>query len=157
MFRARGLKRFTYTFKITIIILLLISSLPIPTAAETYPIVYEVPIYQIPVIENTQRDIWKLCEENRLSYELILAIFYTEGIHTVQMDVIKTEVEKLVYLRDYWATQGIPDEIVFDLMLLSRQRGIEGCLSYMKENDSYDLDDYVQKVTNYKYYLEQTG
>jgi len=26
----------------------------------------------------------------------------------------------------------------------------------MNANDTYELDDYVQKVTEYKYYLEQT-
>jgi len=156
MFSAKGLKWLTFIFTSTLIILILICSFSIPTAAENVSIAYEVPIYQIPVSESTRRDIWNLCEENRLSYELVLAIFHTEGIHYEQLDAIKPEVEKIVYLRDYWTKQGFPDEIVFELMLLSRQRGIEGCLGYMKDNKSYNLDDYVQKVTNYKYYLEKT-
>lgn len=156
MISAKGLKWLTFTFTNTIIILMLICSFSISTVAEKAPIAYETPIHQIPVSESTQRDIWNLCEENSLSYELVLAIFHTEGINYEQLDVIKTEMKKIVYLRDYWAKQGFPDERVFELMLLSRQRGIEGCLNYLKDNESYSLDNYVQKVTDHKYYLEKT-
>lgn len=156
MISAKGLKWLAFTFTNTIIILMLICSFSISTVAENAAIAYEAPIHQIPVSESAQRDIWNLCEENSLSYELVLAIFHTEGINYEQLDVIKTEVNKIVNLRDYWAKQGFPDERVFELMLLSRQRGIEGCLSYLKDNESYSLDNYVQKVTDYKYYLEKT-
>lgn len=98
----------------------------------------------------TQNDLGRLCEENGLSYELVLAIFYTEGIQDISHDVAKTEIEKLVYLRDYWADQGFSDEIVFELMLLSREKGFEECLIYLNNDDSYAPDDYVQKVTEYK-------
>jgi hypothetical protein len=46
--------------------------------------------------------------------------------------------------------QGYSDENVFNLTLLSRQRGIEGCKIYIKDNDNYEKDIYVQKVTEYK-------
>jgi hypothetical protein len=117
---------------------------------------YEVPIYKISISENAQRNIWKLCEENHLSYELVLAIYQVEGINNTQIDNIKADIEGLAYIRDYWTEQGFPDETVFYLLLLSRQRGIEGCKIFMKDNNSYDLDDFVQKVTEYKYYLEQS-
>jgi hypothetical protein len=107
------------------------------------------------ISENAQRDIWKLCRENDLSYELVLAIYQIEGNNDTQIDSLKVEIENLLYLRNYWAGQGFSDEIVFDLMLLSRQRGIEGCKKYMEDNESSELDEYVQKVTKYKYYLEQ--
>lgn len=106
------------------------------------------------ISESTQRDIWKLCEENCLSYEMVLAIYQVEGNTNPQIDNIKADIENLVYFRDYWTEQGFPDEIVFELMLLSKQRGIEGCKVFMEANHSYDLDPYVQKVTEYKYYLE---
>ncbi|KJS84279.1 MAG: hypothetical protein JM58_11305 [Peptococcaceae bacterium BICA1-8] len=105
--------------------------------------------------ENTQLDIWKICEENDLSYELGLSVFQIEGVNDFQTGNIRAEIEKLAYLRDYWSEQGFPDEIVFDLMLLSKQRGIDGCENLMKDTDAYHLDNYVQKVTEYKFYLEQ--
>ncbi|NBJ14491.1 MAG: hypothetical protein FNP40_02740 [Dehalobacter sp. 4CP] len=105
--------------------------------------------------ENTQRDIWKLCEKNKLSYELVLAVFQIEGDNNMQIDSIKAVIEKLAYYRDYWTEQGFPDEIVFNLMLLSKQRGIEGCKVFMENSDTYESDNYVQKVTEYKYYLEK--
>lgn len=117
---------------------------------------YEVPIYKISISETTQRDIRKLSEKEHLSYELVLAIYQVEGIESTQMDDIAADIGKLVYLRDYWTEQGFPDEIVFDLMLLSRQRGIEGCKTFMQDNGSSDLDSYVRKVTEYKYFLEES-
>ena len=124
-------------------------------SSETMSDSYEVPIYKISISESTQRYIWKLCEENHFSYELALAVYQIEGNYNTQIDSIKAEIEKLVYYRNYWTEQGFPDEVVFDLVLLSRQRGIEGCKIFMEDNDSYYLDSYVQKVTEYKYYLEQ--
>lgn len=154
MFIARGLIR--YTFLIAIVVITLICSLGVKKAEGSTSIDYEVPIYNISISENTQRDIQKLCEKNHLSYELVLAIYQTEGVSNIQIDEVKADIEELVYIRDYWALQGFPDEVVFDLMLLSRQRGIEGCILYMQETDNYYLDSYVQKVTEYKYYLEQS-
>ena len=116
---------------------------------------FKTPIYEISIPESTQRDIWKLCEENHFSYELALAVFQVEGTINTEISSITAEIEKLVYFRNYWTEQGYPDEVVFDLVLLSRQRGLEGCAIFMKDNDSYHLDSYVQQVTEYKYYLEQ--
>lgn len=141
---------------ISIGIILFIGSFIVQKAEGISSADYEMPIYKISMLENTQHDIGKLCEENELSYELVLAIFYTEGIQDLPMDAAKTEIEKLVYLRDYWADQGFPDEIVFDLLLLSREKGIEGCLIYLNDDDFYAPDHYIQKVTEYKYELEKS-
>lgn len=116
----------------------------------------EATIYNISMLENTQRDIWTLCQQNNLAYELVLAIYQIEGDNSIHIDSIKAEIEKLVYLREYWAQQNFSDEIVFDLMLLARNEGIEESIISMKDNDSYGSDnDYVQKVTEYKNYLDQ--
>jgi hypothetical protein len=45
--------------------------------------------------------------------------------------------------------------MVFQLILISRQRGLEGCIIFLNDNDSSDYDKYIQKVIEYKYYLEQ--
>jgi hypothetical protein len=132
------------------------ASLGFPTIALNSSNNYEVPIYHIPISEQTQRGIWKLCEDNHLSYELVLAVLQTEGNNNISIFNIKAEIEILAYYRDYWACQGFPDEKVFALLLLSKQRGIEGCLTLMKNNYPYDLDNYVQKVTRYKSDLEQS-
>ncbi len=153
MFIRKGL--IPYIFLIPIVVLILICHLAGQKATESRSIGYEVPIYKISISESTQRDIWKLCEENHLSYETVLALYQVEGDTKPQIDNIKADIENLVYFRDYWTEQGFPDEIVFELMLLSRQSGIEGCMVFIKDSDSYDLDTYVQKVTEYKYYLEQ--
>lgn len=117
----------------------------------------EITIYKISIPENTQREIWKLSQENGLAYELVLAIYKVDSDKNVQMGSVEAEIEELVYLRDYWDKQNYSDEIVFDLMLISRQRGIEGSIVFMKDNEYYELDDYVQKVAEYKYYLNQLG
>lgn len=117
----------------------------------------EITIYKISIPENTQREIWKLSQEHGLAYELILAIYKVDSDKNIQMGSVKAEIEELVYHRDFWDEQNYSDEIVFELILLSRQRGIEGSIVFMKDNESYELDDYVQKVTEYKYYLNQIG
>ncbi|PKL78932.1 MAG: hypothetical protein CVV25_09805 [Ignavibacteriae bacterium HGW-Ignavibacteriae-4] len=107
--------------------------------------------------ETTHLDVWKLCEKNDFSYELFLAVLHIEGVNDPKTVSIEAEIENLVNIRNYWSQQGFPDEIVFDLMLLSREIGIEGCEIFIKDSDSNKLkSDYVQKVTEYKYYLEQT-
>lgn len=126
----------------------------IQDVAESSP-VDEATIYNITVSKNTQHNIWEICQSNNLSYELVLAIYQIEDNKNTHFDRINADVEKLVHLRDYWSEQGFPDEIVFNLLLLSRQRGIEGCIAFMKDNDAIELDGYVQKVTEYKYFLEQ--
>ena len=117
-----------YIFIIPIVILIVISSLGNQKAEKNFAGViseegtsaeeistndYEVPIYQIPITENTQRDILKLCEQNHLSYELVLSIYQIDGITDTQIDSIKEEIEKLADIRNYWAGQGYPDEVVF--------------------------------------------
>lgn len=144
-----------YTFLIPTMILILIFFLTVQKTEGISSSVYEAPIYKMSFSENIQRDIWELCEKNHLSYELVLAIFHIEGDNNTQIEHIKVEIEKLVYLRDHWAKQGYSDEFVFDLMLLSRQRGIEGCIKFIKDNGANYSDNYVQRVTEYKYYLEQ--
>ena len=110
MFNARGL--IWDIFLISIIILILSCLLAFPTAAVNSSNRYEVPVYQIPISEKTQHDIWILCEENHLSYELVLAVFHTDGSNNISTVTIKTEIEILAYYRDYWDYQGFPDEIV---------------------------------------------
>lgn len=153
-----------YALLIPIVVLILICSLSVQKAAgnsstnaeEIASINYELPIYKISISETTQREIEKLCEKEHLSYELVLAIYQVEGIDSARVDDIKADIGKLVYFRDYWTEKGFPDESVFNLMLLSNQRGIEGCITFMEDNHSYELDSYVQKVTEYKYYLEES-
>ena len=153
MFNVKELIRYMLLIPI---LFLLVFSPAVQTAEGSSSIDYEVPIYKINMSEDTQRNIWKMCEESHLSYELVLAIHQIEDSNATQIDNVKAEIKNLAYLRNYWTEQGFPDEIVFDLMLLSRQKEIEGCRIYMKNNDSYYLDDYVQKVTEYKYYIEQS-
>lgn len=154
MFISKGIVR--YTFLILIVITILIGPYSSQKAEGISFVDYKAPIYQIPISKDTQYDIWKLCEKNSLSYELVLAIFHVEEIKTNKIDNLKAEIKKVAYIRDYWANQGYSDENVFNLMLLSRQRGIEGCITFIKDNDNYEKDKYVQKVTEYKYFLEQS-
>jgi hypothetical protein len=151
---ARGLIK--YTLLIPIVTLIMICPLAAQKSEGISVIATETPIYKIAISEDTQRDIWKLCEKNQLSYELVLAIYKIDDIENTQAENIKAEIEELVYFRDYWADQGFSDEIVFDLMLISNHRGLEACRLYMQDNNDYYLDDYVQKVLEYKYYLEQS-
>jgi len=122
MLIARG--RVRYTHIIPIAILILICSLTVQKSTVISSSGYEAPIYLIPISENIQRDMRELCERNNLSYELVLAVFHVDGVDTTQIDNIKLEIEKLAYLRNYWAELGFSDEDVFDLMLLSRDIGI---------------------------------
>jgi len=151
-----AIKFVRYAFLTAIIILILTFSLTVQKVEGYSSDDYEVPIYKIPVPESVQRDIWTLSEDNNLSYELVLAIFRIDNVTNYQIGNIKAKIESFAYYRDYWSDQQCPDEIVFDLMLLSIQRGIGGCVIFVKNNNSGEMDDYVQKVTEYKYYLEQS-
>ena len=157
MFTQRVLVR--YVILIPILVLVIIYFLAFHnTEANTEvveKVVYEAPIYSINLTESTQHDICEMCEKNKLSYELILSICQIEGINNTQKQDIEVLVEDLVYYRDYWTDLGYPDEIVFDLMLLSRQRGIEGCAAYIQDNGFYEINTYVKSITEYKFYLEQ--
>src|SRR5665647_3568127 len=43
-----------------------------------------------------------------------------------------------------------------DCTIISRDMSIEGCKEYVKENPDYKDNEYLKKVTEYKYYLEQS-
>jgi membrane-bound lytic murein transglycosylase MltF len=59
----------------------------------------------------------------------------------------------LDYLRSYWWEQGCLDQDVFSLMLISYNRGIQGCKNYVEKHGLNN--DYVTKVYEYKTKLEQ--
>lgn len=68
---------------------------------------------------------------------------------------IRAGVWYLDYIRDYWLAEGYGDEDVFSLMLISYNRGINGCKQYISK---YGLDnEYVNDIFDYKIYLEQKG
>ncbi|WP_243103723.1 MULTISPECIES: hypothetical protein [unclassified Dehalobacter] len=140
---------------ILILILILICPGPVHTSAEVFSADDKVPIYKIPIPEKMQRDIWKQCEKNNLSYELVLAIFQVDGINDAQPQDINSAIQELIDDRNYWTGQGYPDEMVFDLIILSRQTGIESSKILLNDSGSYENDAYVQKVTAYKYDLDQ--
>lgn len=138
---------------------LLIVALPVAVPAEA-PIAAKVVevtqgSYNIPIPVSAQEIIGRLGDEAQLSTELILAIFFAEGMSDFGLTHLENEINSLVVLRDYWSSQGYSHETVFVLMLLSRDRGIEGCLIFMADNDSADDDPYVQGVIKIKYELEQ--
>ncbi len=145
-------KSICYLFFILILFLILFYPLTYQNAMESSSVDLEVPMYKMYIPENMQLIIWEICETNQLSYELVLAVCQIEN---TEISNIEVEIEKLAYYRNYWRLQGFPDEVVFDLMLISNQRGIEGCEVLMKDSDAFESDKYVQEVTEYKYYLEQ--
>jgi len=146
-----------YKLLVPIIILIVIFSLVVNDAEAIVSVEKDRPIYGMPISESTQHYIWILCEGNEFPYELILSIYEVEGFGNLKLDNIKSDIETLVYYRGYWAKQGYPDEFVFDLILIARLRGPEGCRAFLKHTESYDLNDYVQEVAEYKYYLEQSN
>lgn len=67
------------------------------------------------------------------------------------VDNVTAGIYYLAKLRDAW--QGYSDEEVFSLMLISYNRGVQGCKDYVRK---YGLDNiYVTKVYEYKIKLEQ--
>lgn len=145
-------------FVIPILILILICLSPVPTSAEISSADYEEPVFKILIPEKAQQEIWLACEENNLAYTFVLAILQMDGdndAHLNDPDGINKVIEQLVYYRDYWREQGYCDEMVFDLIILSRQRGIDSCKAFIQNNGSSEHDLYVQKVTAYKYFLDQ--
>ena len=113
------------------------------------------PIYNVATSAVTQQNIRKLCEEQDLSYELLLSIYHADGINNTVIQEVEKDIEGLTYLRDYWADKGYADEDVFDLMIISRDMGVEGCKDYVKGNPNYKENEYLKRVTEYKYYIEQ--
>ncbi len=62
-------------------------------------------------------------------------------------------IYKLSLERDYWCSQGYPDEDVFAAMLISYNRGRTGAWRYIEQ---HGLEaDYVNKVAAYKGELER--
>ena len=101
--------------------------------------------------------IWESCLKNNLSYELVLAVFYQDGISPAEPQKMTEKIQELSYYRDYWSNLGFSDERVFNLMLLSNRKGVSYCLEKLMEEDqcSIDKDEYVQSVAEKKYFLEQ--
>lgn len=154
MLTLRGVRRYIFIIPVLILVIIFICAFNLINSNGNSSVNYNEHMNNIPISFKTQRDISKLCVTNHLSNELVLAVYHIDG-NDINIDGIKAYVEKLADHRDYWTSQGYPDEDVFNLMLLSHQRGIEGCKLFIIDNHSYSLDNYVQKVTQYKYYLEQ--
>ena len=69
---------------------------------------------------------------------------------------IKAGIGGVVFLREYWMSQGITNEdLLFNIVLLSYNRGISGAKKYIKK---YGYNHaYVDKIFKYKSDLEQYG
>ncbi len=67
---------------------------------------------------------------------------------------IKFSIHYLKQLRDYWRDQGINEEEVFSLTVISYNRGVAGTRSYLKHR-SIDDNTYLQKVREWKSKYEQ--
>ena len=145
------------TFIVIIVILIFIS--PVFSNKLSYMFSSSVsasPIYNAATAEDTKQNIRKLCEEQNFSYELLLSIYYADGINPNRViQEVEKDISELTYLRDYWASEGYADEDVFDLMIISRDMSIEGCKDYVEANPDYKNNDYLKRVAEYKYYLEQ--
>ena len=139
---------------------LLIVTLPVavPAEAPLTELLLEStqPSYNIPIPISAQDIIRHLGDEAHLSTEFIMAIFFHEGMSDFGLANLESEVNSLAVLRDYWVSQGYSHEAVFVLILLSRDRGIDGCLLFMAHNENADDDAYVQSVVRIKYELEQS-
>lgn len=144
-----------YAVALPFLILAVAFSLKTEAPVQVPAAITALPTYISPIPQSAQDNIQTLCVENELSYELVLAIFQVDGISDFRIANIKAEIASLVLIRNYWIDQDFSNEGVFVLMLLSRQRGIEGCILFMNNNDSADHDSYVQEVAQYKYALEQ--
>lgn len=145
------------TFIVGIIILIFISPIFSNTLSSIFPNSGSTgPIYNVAIATETQENIWNLCEEKDFSYELLLSIYHADGISDRAIQDVEKDIEALTYLRDYWSDKGYADEDVFDLTIISRDMSIEGCNDYINENSDYKDNDYLKKVSTYKYYLEQS-
>jgi hypothetical protein len=117
-------------------------------ASDVHPYYNAIPI-------NTQSNIRLLSADQNLSYELVISIFYVENITDYKFDKIKSRIETYAFYRDYWVEQKYPDEIVFELMLLSIYKENDSNRGFIMYDESSEMDDYLQKVLEYKCYLEQ--
>ncbi|HZK72222.1 MAG TPA: hypothetical protein VFD03_12020 [Clostridia bacterium] len=145
------------TFIVVIIALIFIS----PISSNTLGSIFSKsdnasPIYYVATAADTQQNIRKLCEEQDFSYELFLSIYHADGINNRAIQEVEKDLAELTYLRDYWTGKGYRDEDVFDLMIISRDMSIDGCNDYVNENPNYKDNEYLKRVTDYKYYLEQS-
>src|SRR5665647_1245473 len=151
-------KKFTkITFIVGIIIFIFISPIFSNTLSSMFSNSDSVgPIYNVAIAADTQQNIWKFCEGKDFSYELLLSIYHVDGINNRTIQEVEKDIVELTYLRDYWAGKGYADEDVFDFMIISRDMSIEGCKDYVKANSDYKDNEYLKRVTEYKYYLEQS-
>src|SRR5659263_368594 len=151
-------KKFTkITFIVGIIILIFISPIFSNTLSSMFSNSDSVgSIYNVAIAGDTQQNIWKFCEGKDFSYELLLSIYHVDGINDRAIQEVEKDIAELTYLRDYWTGKGYADEDVFNLVILSRDMGIEGCKDYVKENPNYKDNEYLKSVTEYKYYIEQS-
>ncbi|PKM84288.1 MAG: hypothetical protein CVU86_07990 [Firmicutes bacterium HGW-Firmicutes-11] len=107
-----------------------------------------IPMYQIPIDEDMQAHIWKVCQENDVSYELVLSIYVTENATKLVREVVKSDIIELANHRNVWRQKGYPDEITYDLLLEFRWNATKAQRNFL-------IEDYVDSVTEYKSYLEQ--
>ncbi|AFV04703.1 MULTISPECIES: hypothetical protein [unclassified Dehalobacter] len=155
MFMRRGFIR-SLSVIIPLVIIVSVCAHSVQQAEGKSAAVQEIPVGQGIPPEDPQGTIRNLCEENNLSYALVLAVYQAEGIDNIPIDTTaKSDIKKLAYYRNYWAAQGYADEFVFDLMLMSNHYGLEGCQKQMEDGGSADPDSYVQRVADFKYNLEQ--
>lgn len=117
-------------------------------SSDVHPYYNAIPI-------NTQSNIRLLSADKNLSYELVISIFYVENITDYEFDKIKSRIETYALYRDYWVDQKYPDEMVFELMLLSIHKENDSSSGFITDDESAETDDYLQKVLEYKCYLEQ--
>lgn len=147
-----------------------------------------LPQYNIGLSKELQEYTFNECLYYDVSYELELALMYTEsrfndladngvsrGICQINRNTAKKLADDLqienfnsfnakhnvsasIYyikqIRDYWREQGYCEEDVTLLSLISYNRGLAGCKSYIKSYSIYN-DYYANKVLGYKEQLEQ--
>lgn len=91
-----------------------------------------------------------------------LAIKYCEFPSDTKLDptnpehAIRAGIAVLVYARNYWIKQGVPDEYVLPYILGSFNQGINGFTGYMKRNNTIDTT-YSNRVMAYKIKLETSN
>jgi hypothetical protein len=140
---------------VPVFILLMIFPDPVKTAVGFPFADHEAQAIKISVQDHLHDNLRELSEKNKLAYTLVLAVYQIDTEHKVPVGDIEKMIKELADYRDYWSAQGYSDEMVFDLILLSRQRGIDGCNRLIESRDSLENDRYVQEVTMLKYELDQ--
>jgi hypothetical protein len=115
----------------------------------------QTPTYDIRIPRSAQEAIWSYSVERGVSYELVLSVFLVDGRSDFSIESMYQEIDTLIFIRDYWVAEGHSNEAIYFLILLSHNRGIDGCYLFMDANESAEEDPYVQQVTQMKYLLEQ--